>query len=32
MNDKIKLLLDKINIDKENYRYFNDAKIIESFN
>ena len=27
MNDKIKLLLDKINIDKENYRYFNDAKI-----
>ena len=27
MNDKIKLLLDKINVDKENYRYFNDALI-----
>ena len=27
MNDKIKILLDKINIDENSYQYFNDAKI-----
>ena len=27
MDDKIKILLDKINIDNANYQYFNDAKI-----
>ena len=27
MDDKIKILLDKINIDKDNYQYFFDAKI-----
>lgn len=27
MDDKIKILLDKINIDKDSYQYFNDAKI-----
>ena len=30
MDDKIKILLDKINIDETSYQYFNDAKI--SFN
>ena len=27
MDDKIKILLDKINIDETSYQYFNDAKI-----
>ena len=27
MDDKIKILLDKINIDEDSYQYFNDAKI-----
>ena len=27
MDEKIKILLDKINIDKDNYQYFSDAKI-----
>ena len=27
MDNKIKVLLDKINIDKNNYQYFYDAKI-----
>ena len=27
MEEKIKILLDKINIDEESYQYFNDAKI-----
>ena len=27
MDDKIKILLDKINIDEASYQYFNDAKI-----
>ena len=27
MDDKIKILLDRINIDKENYQYFSDSKI-----
>ena len=27
MDDKIQILLDKINIDKNNYQYFYDAKI-----
>ena len=27
MDDKIKILLDRINIDNANYQYFNDAKI-----
>ena len=27
MDEKIKILLDKINIDKDSYQYFNDAKI-----
>ena len=27
MDEKIKILLDKINIDKNNYQYFSDAKI-----
>ena len=27
MDEKIKILLDKINIDNEHYQYFNDAKI-----
>ncbi|MBQ8131365.1 MAG: hypothetical protein IJ193_02620, partial [Bacilli bacterium] len=27
MDEKIKILLDKINIDNANYQYFNDAKI-----
>ncbi len=27
MDEKIKILLDKINIDKENYQYFSDSKI-----
>ena len=27
MNDKIKVLLDKINIDNNYYQYFNDAEI-----
>ena len=34
MDDKIKILLDKINIDETSYQYFNDAKItkIKVFN
>ena len=27
MDDKIKILLDKIDIDETSYQYFNDAKI-----
>ena len=27
MDDKMKILLDKINIDENSYQYFNDAKI-----
>ena len=27
MDDKIKILLDRVNIDNANYQYFNDAKI-----
>ena len=27
MDDKLKLLLDKINLDKENYDYFSNAKL-----
>ena len=27
MNDKIKILLDKIGIDEDHYTYFNDAQI-----
>ena len=27
MEEKIKILLDKINIDETSYQYFNDAKI-----
>ena len=27
MDDKLKLLLDKINLDKENYKYFSNAKL-----
>ena len=27
MEEKMKILLDKINIDEETYQYFNDAKI-----
>ena len=27
MEDKMKILLDKINIDEDSYQYFNDAKI-----
>lgn len=27
MDEKIKILLDKINIDKENYQYFSDSKL-----
>ena len=29
MEEKIKILLDKINIDENSYQYFNDAKIIK---
>ena len=27
MDQKMQILLDKINIDKDNYQYFSDAKI-----
>ena len=27
MDNKIKILLDKINIDEDSYQYFNDATI-----
>ena len=29
MDDKIKILLDKINIGEETFQYFNDAKILK---
>ena len=29
MDDKIKILLDKINMDETSYPYFSDAKIIK---
>ena len=29
MDDKIKILLDKINIDENSYQYFSDAKIVK---
>ena len=29
MDDKLKLLLEKINLDKNNYNYFEDGKIIK---
>ena len=27
MDEKIEILLNKINIDKENYQYFSDSKL-----
>ena len=27
MNEKVEILLNKINIDKEHYQYFSDAKM-----